>query len=78
MTTRPKGPYDRGLTGPLSIKQTLVLTQLSCGFTTDEIAASLQIKPETVRTHLRRARAKLDATSSAHAVGKALRLGAIR
>jgi DNA-binding CsgD family transcriptional regulator len=45
------------------------------GATVEDIAASLVISPNTVRTHIRNARLKLGAGSRAHAIALALSSG---
>ena len=50
-----------------------VLRLLADGMSNDEIGKSLFISPETVRTHVRKAMAKLDADTRTQAVATALR-----
>ena len=50
-----------------------VLRLLADGFTNEEIGKRLFISPETVRTHVRKAMAKLDADTRTQAVATALR-----
>jgi DNA-binding NarL/FixJ family response regulator len=50
-----------------------VLRLLADGMTNEEIGKSLFISPETVRTHVRKAMAKLDADTRTQAVATALR-----
>jgi DNA-binding NarL/FixJ family response regulator len=50
-----------------------VLRLLADGMTNDEIGKALFISPETVRTHVRKAMAKLDADTRTQAVATALR-----
>ena len=50
-----------------------VLTLLAQGLQLDEIAERLGIGSETVRTHVRKAMAKLDADTRTQAVATALR-----
>jgi DNA-binding CsgD family transcriptional regulator len=38
-----------------------------------EIARALELGPETVRTHMKKAREKLDSPTTAHAVAEAMR-----
>jgi DNA-binding NarL/FixJ family response regulator len=52
-----------------------VLALLAQGFTNRQIAESLLVGEATVKTHLGRIYAKLDATGRHHAVGRALELG---
>lgn len=64
-------------TPSLTDRERSVLALLAEGLTHDEIGARLSISPETVRTHVRKACARLDASSRTHAVATALRLGLI-
>ncbi len=76
---------DPGLAGVLSSavasERTLNLTQreretlrlLADGLSNEEIGKQLFISPETVRTHIRKAMAKLDADTRTQAVATALR-----
>jgi DNA-binding NarL/FixJ family response regulator len=57
----------------LTQREREVLRLLADGHANDSIAASLGISSETVRTHLRKAMAKLDADTRTHAVAIALR-----
>jgi DNA-binding NarL/FixJ family response regulator len=50
-----------------------VLRMLSDGHSNDEIGKALFISPETVRTHVRKAMAKLDADTRTEAVATAIR-----
>ena len=50
-----------------------VLRLLADGMSNEEIGKSLFISPETVRTHVRKAMAKLDADTRTQAVATALR-----
>jgi DNA-binding CsgD family transcriptional regulator len=50
-----------------------VLTLLAQGLQLDEIAARLGIGAETVRTHVRKASARLGAANRTHAVAIAIR-----
>jgi DNA-binding NarL/FixJ family response regulator len=50
-----------------------VLRLLADGFSNDEIGKELHISPETVRTHVRKAMARLDADTRTQAVATALR-----
>jgi DNA-binding NarL/FixJ family response regulator len=50
-----------------------VLRLLADGLSNEEIGKRLFISPETVRTHVRKAMAKLDADTRTQAVAKALR-----
>ena len=66
-----------GETPQLSNREREVLHLLSNGLTNAEIGSALFISPETVRTHVRRAIAKLRAKTRTHAVASALRIGLI-
>jgi DNA-binding NarL/FixJ family response regulator len=69
----PRGPDGRWL----SPRERAVLRELALGHTIDEIAESLVLSHETIRTHVRNARAKLGARTGAEAVAIALRDGEI-
>lgn len=56
----------------LSRRESEILTMLAKGLTGEEIARRLVLSPETIRTHVRNAMAKLDARTRTHAVVKAL------
>lgn len=60
-------------TPDLSARERDVLRLVSEGFTNEEIGNQLFISPETVRTHVRRAIAKLGARSRTQAVALAIR-----
>jgi len=57
----------------LSAREREILRLISEGFTNEEIGKQLFISPETVRTHVRRAIAKLGARSRTQAVATAIR-----
>ena len=57
----------------LTQREREVLRLLADGLSNDEIGKSLGISPETVRTHVRKAMAKLEADTRTHAVATALR-----
>jgi DNA-binding NarL/FixJ family response regulator len=61
----------------LSKREREILRLLSHGLTNEEIGKELFISPETVRTHVRRAIAKLGAKTRTQAVAIALRKGLI-
>jgi DNA-binding CsgD family transcriptional regulator len=61
----------------LSDREREVLTLISRGMTSAEVASRLYLSPETVRTHARNILAALGARSRAHAVALALRDGMI-
>jgi len=66
-----------GGTPELSKREREILRLLSHGNTNEEIGRELFISPETVRTHVRRAIAKLEAKTRTQAVATALRNGLI-
>jgi DNA-binding NarL/FixJ family response regulator len=57
----------------LTQREREVLRLLADGMTNDEIGKRLFISPETVRTHVRKAMAKLEADTRTEAVAKAMR-----
>jgi DNA-binding CsgD family transcriptional regulator len=59
--------------GPLSTREREILGLLAGGVSGAQIAESLVLSPETVRTHIRNAMAKLGATSRAQAVALAVK-----
>jgi two-component system nitrate/nitrite response regulator NarL len=59
----------------LSVREVEVLTELSHGQSYEDIADSLEITLDTVKSHLKRIFVKLGARNGAHAVGKAYRTG---
>ena len=61
----------------LSPREQEILDGIARGLPGEEIAARLEISPETVRTHVRNAMEKLEAHTRAHAVAIALRRGEI-
>ena len=65
----------RQRTGPLSNREREVFSLLADGLSGAEIAERLVLSPETVRTHIRNAMAKLGASTRSHAVAIALRRG---
>jgi DNA-binding NarL/FixJ family response regulator len=62
----------------LSRREAEILELLSTGLTGEEIAARLVLSPETVRTHVRNAMAKLRARTRTEAVVKAIDRAEIR
>jgi DNA-binding NarL/FixJ family response regulator len=64
--------------GALSPREREVLDLLARGFTGEQAAERLHLSPETVRTHVRNAMGKLEASTRAHAIAIALRQGEIR
>ena len=63
--------------GVLSSREREVLDLLAQGLTGEEAARRLFLSPETVRTHVRNAMEKLEASTRTHAVAIALRQGEI-
>jgi DNA-binding NarL/FixJ family response regulator len=57
----------------LSERESEILSMLAGGFNGEEIAQRLVLSPETVRTHVRNAMAKLEARTRTEAVVKALK-----
>ena len=49
---------------PLSLREVRIALMVKCGLTNEEIAPYLQIRPETVKTHRRNIRKKLELTGS--------------
>jgi DNA-binding CsgD family transcriptional regulator len=78
MSARKAPESDSGLTprrrrpGPLSKREREVLELLADGLSGAEIAERLVLSPETVRTHIRNAMSKLDASTRSQAVAIAL------
>jgi PAS domain S-box-containing protein len=58
---------------PLTNRERQVLGLVADGMTNDKAAASLEISPETVQSHIRNAMAKLDADTRTQAVATAFR-----
>jgi DNA-binding CsgD family transcriptional regulator len=63
---------DRGRAEALSPREREVLAMLAAGNTVNEIAGDLVLSPLTVRTHIRNAKDKLGARTTAHAVALAI------
>lgn len=59
----------------LSAREAQVLAAVSAGCTNDEISAHLDLKPNTVKSYLKNAMCKLDATNRIQAVNKARAAG---
>jgi DNA-binding CsgD family transcriptional regulator len=68
-----KGGARRRRPGPLSRREREVFALLADGLSGAEIAERLTLSPETVRTHIRNAMAKLEATTRSQAIAVALR-----
>lgn len=66
-SNRPRGAR-RGLTK----RERQVVTEIAMGHETPEIARTLHISPETVRTHVRNAMSKLSARTRAHLVARVM------
>jgi LuxR family transcriptional regulator, regulator of acetate metabolism len=66
-------PESGGATPPLSPRELDVLAQVALGCTNAEAAKRLSLKPETVKSYLRSATAKLGAHTRHEAVAKARR-----
>src|SRR5918998_3690888 len=76
MATRaPRGTRARNRS--LSAREKEVLSLLSQGLTGVEIAERLYLSPETVRTHVRNAMTKLNASTRAHAIALSIKDGEI-
>lgn len=74
----PKSTNGDAPAKTLSGREAEILALLARGFTGEEIAQRLVLSPETVRTHVRNAMAKLEARTRTEAVVKALELGEIQ
>ncbi len=61
----------------LTPREREVLLWVACGRTSKEIAQALDLSPQGVNFHVANAMEKLDATSRAHAVARAITLGLI-
>jgi DNA-binding CsgD family transcriptional regulator len=72
-TENQKGGARRRRPGPLSRREREVFELLADGLSGAEIAERLTLSPETVRTHIRNAMAKLEATTRSQAIAVALR-----
>jgi DNA-binding NarL/FixJ family response regulator len=64
--------------GRLSRREEEVLDLLARGFTGEQVADRLVLSAETVKTHIRNAMIKLEATTRVHAIAIALREGYIQ
>lgn len=65
---------DPPVSAPLTVREVDVLAQVALGCTNAEAAQRLSLKPETVKSYLRSATAKLGARNRHEAVSKARRL----
>lgn len=61
----------------LSKRERQIMDLLACGLTGEQVAEQLVLSAETVKTHVRNAMGKLEATTRVHAVALALRDGQI-
>ena len=77
-TPELNGEPDDARPASLTPREREILSLVALGITGEEIAECLVISAETVRTHLRNARAKLGAKTKAHAVALALSRGLLR
>jgi LuxR family maltose regulon positive regulatory protein len=73
----PRGEENPPVTQDLSERELEVLTQLAAMLSTAEIAATMFISVNTVRTHIRSILRKLSATRRNQAVRRARELGLI-
>lgn len=64
-------------TSPLSKREREIMDHLAKGLTGEQVADRLFLSSETVKTHIRNAMTKLEATTRVHAVALALRDGQI-
>jgi DNA-binding NarL/FixJ family response regulator len=69
--------HDQQSTIGLSPREQAILAQVAQGATTGEIALTLNISPNTVKTHIRRTLVKLEAANRSEAVARASALGLI-
>jgi DNA-binding CsgD family transcriptional regulator len=67
------GGARRRRPGPLSRREREIFELLADGLSGAEIAERLTLSPETIRTHIRNAMAKLEATTRSQAIAIALR-----
>ncbi len=68
-------PVEAAPVDPLTDRERLIVACLADGLTVTQIAARLFISPNTVKSHVRSAYRKLDATSRSEAVERARALG---
>lgn len=62
---------------PLTEREREVMTMVASGLHTDDVAAALVLSPETIKSHVQNALAKLGAHTRAHAVAIAMVTGEI-
>ncbi len=72
-----QGLSDAATANLLSPREREVVELLSRGLTGEQIAVDLVLSSETVKTHIRNAMTKLQATTRVHAIAIAMRLGYI-
>lgn len=70
----PGNPQARDALG-ISARELEILTELAAGHSNKEIARRLEISPNTVKTHVARLFAKLDAQRRTEAISRARSLG---
>ncbi|MCQ8829211.1 response regulator [Streptomyces malaysiensis] len=70
--------YDSSRLEALTVREREVLVQVGGGLSNDEIAARLEVSPLTVKTHVNRAMAKLNARDRAQLVVIAYETGLVR
>ena len=75
--TKENGARTRIRSRGPTTRERQILSMLATGDTDVEIAGKLNLSPATVQTHVRNAKAKLGARTSAQAVAMALRAGLI-
>lgn len=82
LTTRPRSEFETNHAAiaalGLTARECEVLGQLAAGASNKEIARSLGISPNTVKTHVARLYDKLDVQRRTQAIDKARRLALIR
>jgi DNA-binding NarL/FixJ family response regulator len=69
--------HDSERSRMLSAREREIMELLAAGLTSDEVASSLVLSAETVKTHVRNAMNKLQARNRVHAIAIALRAGEI-
>jgi DNA-binding CsgD family transcriptional regulator len=62
----------------LSSREVEILSEISAGRTTGEVATAMGISPKTVENHKQRIFAKLGVQTQAHAVSVAMRSGLVK
>lgn len=68
-------PSQDGLREALSAREVQVVGEVAAGRSMKEVGARLGLAPTTVRTHLDRAKRKLDAATLPELIARAIRLG---